>query len=236
MIRLVTYNIHRGVGLDDRLDLERIAGVLRAARPDIVCLQEMDVAQPRTRELDFPARFTELLQMQCAFGDNYHFDGGQYGNATLTHLPMEFVENFPLTVQEDAEPRGCLHVRIQTSQGALAVFNTHLSYNDSPRLLQAQEITAHMVGERSLLAGDMNDLDSAPAIQHFKSVLQDSFRPTPISPGHTFPSDAPERRIDYVFTSRDIRIRRSEPLDSPTARIASDHLPWLVEFDLDAQV
>eukprot|EP01036_Dinobryon_divergens_P054167 gene54167-72393_t len=51
-MRLVTYNVHRCVGIDRRLDVERIAGVIAELEPDIVCLQELDVGRARTGGVD----------------------------------------------------------------------------------------------------------------------------------------------------------------------------------------
>ena len=41
-LRLVAYNIHHGEGMDGKLDLERIARVIAAEKPDLVALQEVD--------------------------------------------------------------------------------------------------------------------------------------------------------------------------------------------------
>ena len=39
-------------------------------------------------------------------------------------------------------------------------------------------------------------------------------------------------RIDHVFVSRGIAVQRVETVRTPLARIASDHLPLLVEFHI----
>src|SRR3954454_24620159 len=41
-VRLVTFNIHHGVGDDGRHELPRLAQVLAAADADVICLQEVD--------------------------------------------------------------------------------------------------------------------------------------------------------------------------------------------------
>jgi len=51
-LRVMTYNIHVGVGMAKQLDLKRIAGVIRRARPDLVGLQEVDSGVERTRRVD----------------------------------------------------------------------------------------------------------------------------------------------------------------------------------------
>ena len=51
-VRLMTYNVHRCVGVDRKLDIDRVADVIAACRPDVVALQELDVGRARTRGVD----------------------------------------------------------------------------------------------------------------------------------------------------------------------------------------
>src|SRR4029077_13047681 len=51
-IRIVTYNIHRAIGVDRRFRPERVVAVLHHYDPDVVLLQEVDDGAPRSRELD----------------------------------------------------------------------------------------------------------------------------------------------------------------------------------------
>jgi len=145
---------------------------------------------------------------------------------------MHVENNYALSVNFDAEPRGCLHVKVETAEGSLDVFNTHLSFNDSPRLIQAKEIARVLPQTSTILAGDLNDTATSPTIEHLYSVLQDSFSAKADETGCTFPSNAPECRIDYVLVSKDIRVMSSCKLDTPEARLASDHLPWITELEL----
>ena len=218
--------------MDEQLNLERIANVILSKSPDIVCMQEVDSGQPRSLMKDFPVLFSELLGMQQAFGDNFHFDGGKYGNAIFTHFPMDYIDNLALSVNAGAEPRGCLHVRVETSDGLLDVFNTHLSYNDSPRLIQAKEITRVLPHTNTILAGDLNDSANSPILTHLYSILKDSFIPEADDTGYTFPSNEPECRIDYILVSDDIRVISSGKLNTYESQLASDHLPWYSDIEL----
>ncbi|MGH7011617.1 MAG: endonuclease/exonuclease/phosphatase family protein, partial [Caulobacteraceae bacterium] len=67
MIRLLSYNVHRCLGLDRRLDVGRIAAVIAAASPDIVALQEVDVGRARTGGVDQAHRLAERLRMAFRF-------------------------------------------------------------------------------------------------------------------------------------------------------------------------
>ena len=67
MPRLLTYNVHRCVGVDRKLDVSRIAAVIAEHEPDIVCLQELDVGRARTGFVDQARAIAEQLAM------SYHF-------------------------------------------------------------------------------------------------------------------------------------------------------------------
>src|SRR5215212_8980432 len=75
-IRVITYNIHHGEGLDKKFGLERIAKVLMAEKPDIVALQEVDQGTKRASRVDQPAEFERLTGMKVVFGRNITYDGG----------------------------------------------------------------------------------------------------------------------------------------------------------------
>ena len=85
-IRVLTYNIHHAEGTDGKIDPNRIADVIRAENPDVVCLQEVDRNMTRTGGMDMPALLAARLGMNVAFGPNLEIQGGHYGNATLTHI------------------------------------------------------------------------------------------------------------------------------------------------------
>ncbi|MGD9302608.1 MAG: hypothetical protein PVI13_13610 [Desulfobacterales bacterium] len=51
ILRVMTYNIHSCVGMDKKVNPERIARVIGAPTPDIVALQEVDKGMPQTHFL-----------------------------------------------------------------------------------------------------------------------------------------------------------------------------------------
>ena len=82
-LRVLTYNIHHGEGMDGKLDLPRIARVIRATEPDLVALQEIDQRTERTGQVDQSETLGTLTGMQVVFGGNIRFQGGDYGNAVM---------------------------------------------------------------------------------------------------------------------------------------------------------
>src|SRR4051795_13248052 len=75
-IRVVTYNIRHGEGMDHKIDLKRIAKVLVAAKPYMWALEEVDQGVKRTSRVDQPAEFARLTGKKAVFGRNITFQGG----------------------------------------------------------------------------------------------------------------------------------------------------------------
>src|SRR5512142_2556327 len=94
VIRVATYNIHKGRGIDRRVDMSRIAEVIARLNADIVAVQEVlrgdDADDEEADQVGFLAR---LLGYHCAFGENRLHRGAPYGNATLSRFPIAFHEN-----------------------------------------------------------------------------------------------------------------------------------------------
>src|SRR6187431_1625195 len=76
-LRIMTYNIHVGVGMDKKLDLKRIADVINRENPDLVGLQEVDRGVKRTEEKDEIAELAKLTRMDFSFAHNLDYQGGQ---------------------------------------------------------------------------------------------------------------------------------------------------------------
>src|SRR5690606_15119708 len=92
-LRVLSYNIHHAEGVDRKLDVERIAKIIVAAKPDLVALQEVDQKVTRTRGVDQPAELARLTGMHMAFGGNIRLQGGEYGNAVLSRWPIKAQKN-----------------------------------------------------------------------------------------------------------------------------------------------
>jgi endonuclease/exonuclease/phosphatase family metal-dependent hydrolase len=67
MPRILTYNVHRCVGVDRKLDVARVADVIAAQEPDIVALQELDVGRLRTGNVDQAHEIAQRLEMTFHF-------------------------------------------------------------------------------------------------------------------------------------------------------------------------
>jgi endonuclease/exonuclease/phosphatase family metal-dependent hydrolase len=233
-LRVMTYNIHHGEGADGVVDLARIAGVIQREAPDLVGLQEVDKGVARTQGRDFPAELAALTGMTCVFSNNFHYQGGDYGNAVLTRLPIERWTNTHLRMLRPNEQRGVLQVVVRAGARHLLFMNTHIDYrrDDAERLVnvaQFKEIVAGYAGLPIVFVGDFNSLPDSRPHAAMSELFDDVWPLVGAGPGFTITSTAPHSRIDYVWLSR------AAPLKPVRAWIptttASDHLPLVVDFE-----
>jgi endonuclease/exonuclease/phosphatase family metal-dependent hydrolase len=178
-IRVVSYNIHHGEGVDGEIDLKRIANRILAVEPDLVALQELDQGTRRTKGVDQPAELAKLTGMQVVFGRNIDFQGGGYGTAVLTKLPVRSHEQVKLKsfyppTAENPEQRGVQVLEIgEKDEPGFLFLNTHLDYRpaEEERLNSARtinELIAKYGDTPAIIAGDFNAVPESETIQVFR--------------------------------------------------------------------
>src|SRR5689334_21597772 len=86
-LRVLTYNIHHSEGTDGKLDLPRVVWVIKAARPDVVMLQEVDRNTTRTGKVDQTAELARFTGLHAEFGKAIDLQGGGYWLAVLSRFP-----------------------------------------------------------------------------------------------------------------------------------------------------
>jgi endonuclease/exonuclease/phosphatase family metal-dependent hydrolase len=230
VLRVLTYNIHHGEGLDGRLDLARTAAVVTSASPDLVALQEVDRGTRRSGGQDQVAELGRLTGMHAVFGKAMDYQGGAYGVAVLSRAPIRRVTNRRLPGSPDREPRTALTVDVDAPVGRLQFTTTHL---DQGRDLMDQVAQASYLAnargpgadDAGILAGDLNSRPDTRTMQILARRWTDMFIDPPPDPG-----GRPRRRIDYVMVQRPASWRTVESryLDAP---LASDHQPVLVVLE-----
>ncbi|MBX9652485.1 endonuclease/exonuclease/phosphatase family protein [bacterium] len=233
-LRVLTYNIHHGEGMDGRLDLARIASVIRSAEPDIVALQEVDQNTERTGKIDQPTELSRLTGMDVVFGDNIRLQGGSYGNAVLSRFPIKRHENHPLPPFDKGERRGLLEVEIELpGERSLLFFATHLDHQQSPKDRNAAaEIiarkSASLNARPALLAGDLNDGPSSTTLAMLGSAGWTRSNKEAIA---TVPVKSPLRQIDFILfrPEKAWRVIETRVLEE---RVASDHRGVLAVIEL----
>ncbi len=233
-LRVMTYNIHHGEGLDGKVDLLRIAQLIQREGADIVALQEVDKGVARTARRDFPAELAALTGMACVFSNNFAFQGGEYGNAVLTRFPVLRVANTPYQMLREGEQRGLMQLVLEVHGRELVFMNTHIDYrpDDAERMLNVGEIETRLkqyAGRPIILSGDFNTTPDSRVCRRLNEKFDDTWARVGQGDGFTIPAEQPAKRIDYIWIAKD---KSLVPLKVWVPRSdASDHLPVVAEFD-----
>jgi endonuclease/exonuclease/phosphatase family metal-dependent hydrolase len=239
----MTYNVHRCVGVDRRLDVGRVAAVIAQQKPDIVALQELDVYRPRTGAVDQAHAIAQKLGMHFHFHPAFTVEEEHYGDALLTMAPHRVIKAGPLPGLprlRGLEPRGALWLELELDGKRLQVLNTHLGLVPHEQRVQALALAGpDWTGVREasdpplIMLGDFNATPHARAYRTLAARFMDARVQAPApGPTPTFPSRLPMLAIDHVFLDGKVIATRVQTGSGPLARTASDHLPLVVDFDL----
>lgn len=224
-LRVVSYNILHGRGMDDTVDLARTARVLRALAPDLVGLQEVDSAVRRSGGVDEAAALGASLGMRHAFGAFMDYQGGRYGMGILSRFPIVRARTVELPLGN--EPRVALAAEVRLPGGrALTVVNVHFDWvaDDGFRFAQATRLAAFLdsLATPYVLLGDFNDEPGSRTLALFQRRATEARKPA--GDRFTFSSTEPAKEIDFIFASpaRAWRVGEARVVDE---RVASDHRP-----------
>ena len=212
----MSYNVRNGKGMDNKRNLNRTAAVIRAARPDVVALQEIDSVTRRSEGNDVAAVLGRKCSMYHTFSKAIDYDGGGYGVALLSREKPVAVQRFALPGREEA--RTLLYVEFEQ----YAVVSTHLSLTAEDRMasLAVIDSVATMCTKPIYIAGDWN----ATPESAFGRALGEKMQYLTDTKACTFPADSPDRVIDYIVAPHDqaVEVLRREVVNEP---MASDHRP-----------
>ena len=240
-LRVLCYNVHWCKGTDGKYDVARLADVINKAKPDLVALQEVDVGVKRSGRVHDVRELSKLTGLAARFGPTQHYEGGLFGNAVMTRLPILDVAIHPLPYTESTEerttyPRGAIAVTIQgPDEKPLRFVSTHFQHNvPDDRVAEAKAINklfaADDDGLRTILAGDMNAVPDAEPITELLKKWTNAIDETATP---TAPATKPRSRIDYVFYRESSQFRVVESKVIPES-IASDHRPVLAVLELSS--
>ncbi len=255
-LRLVTYNIHHGVGGDGRHDLVRLAGLLARSQADVICLQEVDRHfGDRSEQVDQALLLAEALDRELVWGPAIDrpppVPGAppapgaarrQYGNALLSRLPV--LDGAVLALPGDGEPRSAVTALLALDGTAVTVLATHLTTRGpSDRAAQAAAVAGLLPADGpAVVAGDFNCLPTAAELAPLRARLADGWQQAAVRSdragwrfwqrerGLTHPARRPRGRIDQVWVSPQVRVTRAEVLDGSAC---SDHHPLQVDLAID---
>ncbi len=238
ILRIATYNIHKGVqgfSLARRLEIHNIGHAVEQLDADVVCLQE--VRKLHRQEAKYFTRWPELPQAEFLAPEGYEAiyrtnattRHGEHGNALLSRWPVVSHSHEDMS-DHRFEQRGLLHAHVQVGRRDVHVIVLHLGLIAASRLRQIEQLGRYIEREIPrrapvVVAGDFNDwggnLRSAMNQMGFKDFLGERQL--------TYPSRMPLAQLDFVYS----RGLKPVGVEIPRGRIwwrMSDHLPLIAQF------
>jgi endonuclease/exonuclease/phosphatase family metal-dependent hydrolase len=221
---VLSYNIHRGVGIDRKFDVDRIADVIAETSADVVGLQEV-VREVDSSHGDQAAHLAGRLGMTLVMGvARRHGRDGTYGNAVLTRWPVANSSTCDLTFKA-REPRTCLRVDLDVGGIVVHVFVSHFGIAMRERRDQVRRLatfirqSAGLAGPRVLL-GDFNEWHPGPVTRGLRREFS-----SPMRRRRTHPAMFPLFALDRIYWDAELEGEEFSVHRSRLARVASDHLP-----------
>ncbi|MBA4017770.1 MAG: hypothetical protein C0483_11400 [Pirellula sp.] len=244
-LRVVTYNVHSCVGLDGRLSPARIARVLEHCDADVVALQELDVMKVRTGRFDQLSEIAGRLGMQHQlFFPAISAADEHYGDGLLSRLPLRLVRAAALPGEHlgpHLERRGALWAAVEWHGGEIQIVNTHLGLLKAERQLQVESLLGPewlgnpKCADPVILCGDLNMTPFAKLFRRITTSMRDCQSDLPGRRARgTWFAPFPIIRIDHLFVRGLITVRRVHVPRTDLTRLASDHLPLVVDLDWPA--
>lgn len=227
-LKVATYNIHGGIGTDGKLDLARVARVLKVGACDVIGLNEVYHYTDGTSQDEIIA--AELGPgWRSVFGKTILKPGAAYGNAILTRLPIVSSEVWMLDEFPRQERRGLLRVTVSHAGELVHVFTTHMGLSGTMRqknAAQALEIMAGYTDGKQILLGDFNEVPPARGLKLVTDAgFTDAWDTYGLTAGKTFPSRPALRRLDYIWLGPGLAAETCYVGAFKEAKIASDHRP-----------
>lgn len=251
-IKVMSFNIAHGSGMNGILDLEKTAQVIEDSGAEIVGLQELDrFFSDRSAYIDQVEFLSKRLGMYAAFGasiDQEPEESGmprkQYGNAVFSKYPIKYQETHLLTQVIDPfgnnEQRSVLETIIEVNGTYISFYNTHLALKDEELKVSLDELL-QIAGKNQfpkIITGDFN----APPTHIYMLKMEQDFNDVFLHQGkneaYTYPSPyeneetgeklKPVTRIDYIFADGHFSIGNAELITTSV----SDHLPITAELVL----
>lgn len=224
-VKMMSYNIHNGIGLDEVTDYARIGEMIKSHNPDVVAIQEIDSATTRSEGVYVLGEIAKAAGMNDYYAPAIDYRGGKYGIGLLC-------KEEPISIKRHALPgREEQRAIIIAEFPEYAFACTHLSLTEDDRNASAEIIRslAKEYDKPFYIAGDFNaKLES----QFIKDITTD-FTPLTETTAPTFPADTPNVVIDYVMsynpTGSNVTAENPAVIDEPAM---SDHRPIIVTTEL----
>jgi endonuclease/exonuclease/phosphatase family metal-dependent hydrolase len=249
ILRVATYNIHkgvRGVGPRRRLEIHNLVLGIEALDADMVFLQEVRsmsrvaarhfpdtrIGWPRVPQADYLAP----EGYEVAYRTNAVTREGEHGNALLSRWPIGDIGHHDVS-DHRFEQRGLLHVPVTWNGVLVHAIVAHFGLIHSSRVRQSQRLGKFIEatvppGELLIVAGDFNDWgDRLDDLMCSCGLVRGAVEGAPPRHINTFPSRLPLFSMDRLYTRGFVCRSTSVPRGAAWARM-SDHLPLVAELEL----
>src|SRR5262245_14540704 len=230
-VRIATYNIHRGRGLDGRTRIERIAAVLASIDADIVALQEVIGASPLK-----PGQAAELgaaLGMGWVMAPTRHLRTALFGNVVLSRLPIRHHVQHDLT-WKTCEHRGVQRVYLALDNDTLHFYNVHLGTSLLERRHQAAKLASIVHDRRvngpKIVLGDFNEWARGMSKDVLAERLQSIDLSKHLSRRRTYPGFFPILHLDHIYFEGKVDVLKVAMPRDRLSLMASDHLPLIADL------
>jgi endonuclease/exonuclease/phosphatase family metal-dependent hydrolase len=238
-LKLLTYNIHSGVGVDRRYDLDRIRKVLEEERPDIAALQEVDCRTSRSSYEDQSKELATALSTNGFFSATRPIGSGSFGMTVLSPFPVVRRKQYDLSYQPHREARSCVRIDLQVEPNAiLHVFNCHLGLAMRERKFQRKQMLSDAIllsedlHHPVVLMGDFNDRPISVVHRSLRRHFNDAYNAAGRYWGPTFKVGPIPIRLDHIYVGSSIRVLDCRVRTDALTRVASDHRPVIATVEV----
>ena len=233
-MKIASYNIHKCRGTDGVVRPDRIVAVIKEFGADVVALQEVDhrigarTGLLNPAEIERETGLTLLTQSDIIDGHGWH------GNALLVRGKLLYYRRSRVHLP-GIEPRGAVFAELNLGEGLFRVIAVHLGLFRRSRVAQTNALLDaffKMTPMPTILLGDFNEWRRVR--RSALAALEPVFGSLPKLP--SFPSRLPFLPMDRMLDWPPNLITHFEIHDTPTARMASDHLPLVADVDLNCRL
>lgn len=244
LLKVVTFNIAHGKGMDEAVDLERQATLINRYKPDIVFLQEIDMFTKRAGDTNQIREFSKRVYLPyCSMESNITLEDGYYGDGIISRFPISFSTNYLMPLTDlNHEQRGILCNRITLGTTKINLFSVHLSTYEDERILAAEELMRIIrkisEDEIIIIGGDFNvgvtrlgkgryTYGKKEEYEEYRILERTLHKIGNIE--DTWFSKLGQGCIDTMFYSTNIHLRKFETINTNGV---SDHNAIYAEFDI----
>lgn len=223
-MRVMTWNIHGGTGIDRRFDLDRVVDVVRRHQPDVLALQEVGSLRPASPASGAARRLADALGVHVASSTLVTAADGDYGHIVISRWPLIDTRIHDISVT-GRERRAAIETTARLGGRNVRIVAAHLGLSLRERHRQAAHLAAIVdsASGSTVVLGDFNDYLRRGAVQaQFAARL-------PARTYHrTYPSVLPLLALDRIYC-RDAGMLGRSWIDRAAWR-ASDHLPLIADL------